>query len=250
MSKAMNLVGNVYGELTVLEFSHRTMNNGMAFYKCACTCGVSDYVVAHGSLRSGKQTHCPSKVHRERPYNFKHGMNDTKVYKSWCKIKERCLNINDSSYPSYGGIGITIAPELLDFSEFYKEVGDPPENTYKWSIDRLDNSKGYEKGNIAWANTFKQAQNKFKTVRNTSGVTGVHFFHSGKPEHSHYAVATWSEGDVENSRPRNKKFNCSKLGIMEAWYAANIYRKSTLLWLNTQGANYSTQHGTDRKETL
>lgn len=250
MSRAMNLVGNVYGDLTVLEFSHRTENNGMAFYKCSCTCGNTDYVVAHGRLRSGSQTRCNSKVHKRKPYNFKHGMKETKVYKSWCKIKERCLNKNDASYPAYGGAGISLANEFLDFLNFYEEVGDPPENSYKWSIDRLDNSKGYEKGNIAWADTFKQAQNKFKSCKNTSGATGVHSFHSGNENHSHYIVATWSEGDVENSRPRNKKFNCSELGIMEAWYAANLYRKNTLLWLNTQGASYSSQHGKDRKETL
>lgn len=35
----------------------------------------------------------------------KHGMIDTRIYKTWCDMKTRCLNKNYKRFDDYGGQG-------------------------------------------------------------------------------------------------------------------------------------------------
>jgi hypothetical protein len=52
-----------------------------------------------------------------------------------------------------------------DLPAFYKEIGDPP--TPYHSIDRIDNDKGYEPGNVQWL-TVKEQNTKRRPRRKTS----------------------------------------------------------------------------------
>lgn len=93
----------------------------------------------------------------------------TKEYKCWCVIKQRCLNPNCSRYDSYGGKGITICKEWENsFQCFIKDMGYPPNKNY--SIDRIDNTKGYCKENCRWATWEEQYKNRESTI-NYNGLT-------------------------------------------------------------------------------
>ena len=244
MTKQMNLVGNIYGDLTAISYSHKTESNGMSHYLCQCSCGKQK-VVSHGNLRSGHTTSCGCKQHRTGPENpqYIHGFSKNhKTYKSWCKIKERCYNPNDISYEGYGAKGIVMSETLkTDFLAFYSEVGEPPEKSPRWSVDRIDNALGYIEGNLRWADQWTQARNKGKSSANTSGVTGVKFYHSGNPNHSTYAVATWS--CPVQQKPMNRKFSVKKMGLLPAFKAAFEYREKIIAELNAQGAGYTENHG-------
>ena len=73
---------------------------------------------------------------------IKHGGYDTKLYKVWDSIKQRILNPNNKSYKNYGGRGITICPEWLEFASFKNWA---LSNGYKNNlvIDRINNGRGY-----------------------------------------------------------------------------------------------------------
>jgi len=106
--------------------------------------------------------------------NTKHGMRHTAEYDTWCKIKSRCLNPNNKDYEEYAGRGITISKKWInDFMAFYLHIGKKPEG--KYSIDRIDNDKGYIPGNVRWATDSEQQLNKRVQSRSKSGVTGVHW---------------------------------------------------------------------------
>lgn len=79
-------------------------------------------------------------------------------YRTWLRIKQRCLNPNNPKYEIYGGRGITICKEWReDYAAFLNYVGRKPKD--KDSIERIDNDKGYEPGNIKWATAKEQARN-------------------------------------------------------------------------------------------
>jgi hypothetical protein len=89
----------------------------------------------------------------------------------WEGIKRRCLDPRRSKYRIYGGRGITMAQEWVEsFFAFYKAVG--PRPTPKHQIDRIDNDKGYEPGNVRWA-TNKENNNNRGNLRlvTIEGVT-------------------------------------------------------------------------------
>ena len=54
----------------------------------------------------------------------KHGKAYDDVYSIWCGMKQRCLNQNHTGYKDYGGRGIKICEEWLDFNVFYNDMGD------------------------------------------------------------------------------------------------------------------------------
>ena len=90
---------------------------------------------------------------------FDSGDIKTAEYAIWNKIKGRCYNKKDPRYDSYGGRGIVVDESWLkSFHKFYMDVG--PRPSIKHSIDRIDNNRGYEPGNIRWATHTQQARNK------------------------------------------------------------------------------------------
>lgn len=104
-----------------------------------------------------------------------HGMCQTKVYKVWQGIIDRCNNPKNKDYLRYGGRGIKVCPAWLSFQSFFEDMGDIPPGK---SIDRINNDKGYSKDNCRWATRSEQQMNKQKPKNSSSEFRGV--FHEYK----------------------------------------------------------------------
>jgi hypothetical protein len=92
--------------------------------------------------------------------NQKSGKFRDKALQSWKNLRERCHNPNHMAYHNYGGRGITVG--FGSFLEFYCEVGDPP--TALHTIDRIDNNRGYEPGNVKWSSSKEQRRNSRQNI--------------------------------------------------------------------------------------
>ena len=82
-------------------------------------------------------------------------------YRCWSNIVQRCYNENHANFKDYGGRGITMSDEFRNSSALFCAYLDSlPGWAPGMTIDRIDNSKGYEVGNLRWATRSEQARNR------------------------------------------------------------------------------------------
>jgi len=170
-------IGEKFGLLTVIDNEDRYVTTGgysYLRYKCKCDCG-NEVMARKSNLKGSKVISCGC-VQRgtDGILHKRHNMYGTPIYQTWFAMKSRCSNTRDAFVCSvYKDRNITVCEKWLSFSGFFEEMGDSHIEGY--SIDRIDNDKGYFKDNCRWADKTTQAYNQRKQVTNTSGKTGVHW---------------------------------------------------------------------------
>lgn len=152
-----DITNNVYGNLKVIKRVDNDKYNN-AQWLCKCSCGKECVVLGY-HLRTGHTTSCGNRVHKKGIQNpcYRHGKRNTRLYKIYYNMKDRCYNVNNKKYNCYGKRGIKICDEWLsDFMNFYNWAID---NGYdeKLTIDRINNDGNYEPDNCRWLS--RQAQN-------------------------------------------------------------------------------------------
>lgn len=170
VEKYLSYVGQVFGRLQVTGvcpldrwkiYRRRNTTYYYPVMHVRCECGGSKDVLLT-SLKSGTTQSCGC-LNKERALaaNTTHGMSKTPEYKIWEGIKLRC-NPTTSKSSNYGKRGITISEEWSSFEKFYEDMGPRPSKLY--SIERLNNDKGYSKENCVWATRRQQQNNKRNTL--------------------------------------------------------------------------------------
>lgn len=108
---------------------------------------------------------------------------DHPEYFAWMQAKARCSDPNHQAFGDYGARGIRMCEEWrASFRAFFSYIG--PRPTSKHTLDRIDNSRGYEPGNVRWA-TWREQQNnrrsnkhvewrgERRTVAQWAAITGI-----------------------------------------------------------------------------
>jgi len=108
MTTPHNLVGRVFGRLTVIERDTRSVKSK---WHCLCECGNKKAVLQSNLV--GKRTLSCGCLQKERAIasNLTHNMTDTPEYKSWAAMVQRCTNPKNPSYADYGS-GCRLTPSL------------------------------------------------------------------------------------------------------------------------------------------
>lgn len=153
----IDIIGKQFGRLLVLNEAGK-IGPHLA-YLCKCACGATVPVRGH-LLRRGETTSCGCyRKDAMRESKTTHGMYGTATYRSWRAMLARCTDQSHAQFQDYGGRGITVPPEWMDFKNFFSAMGARPEGR---TLDRIDNDKGYGTGNCRWATRAEQARNKRK----------------------------------------------------------------------------------------
>lgn len=156
--KKLDLSEQTFGSLTVIK---RADGIGRSAWLCRCVCG-KEVRCTTGNLRQKRGTACRCKMRLGASRRMTtHGLARTSEYKTWTGIKTRCTNAKAKSFKAYGGRGITIADVWLSFETFISDMGPMPAPGY--TIERVDNERGYGPGNCRWATSAEQALNKRTT---------------------------------------------------------------------------------------
>lgn len=157
--KLIQMGGQKFGRLSVLRLVASTTSHGSRWL-CRCDCGVKVTVYGH-HLRQGRMKSCGCwHAEGKSPIHGHAGREtESREYQAWCRMIQRCENESSPDYKRYGGRGIRVySGWRRDFMAFYSHIGPRPSALY--SIDRKDNNRGYEPGNVRWATPKQQANNR------------------------------------------------------------------------------------------
>lgn len=146
------MINEKFERLTIIDFVEKNK------VKVLCDCG-NEKIVRYDYVVAGRTRSCGC-LRAELLSNRRttHGMTDTREYRIWCKMKERCNNEKDKNYPRYGGRGIKICSRWVNsFENFYTDMGDCGE---KGTIDRINTDGDYCKDNCRWLSIEDQQNNR------------------------------------------------------------------------------------------
>lgn len=176
MTLPMDLTGQIFGRLTVLsrDTDPQSGTRTRRRWICQCVCGQTRSIMAQ-SLRNGASQSCgclaAERLEEFRPvahrtHGAKVGGRTDPVYEAWTGMKNRCQNRNDPAWKNYGGRGLTVASEwVTSFEAFRDHIGERPPGKHPsgrplYTLDRIDNDRGYEPFNVRWATASEQAKNR------------------------------------------------------------------------------------------
>lgn len=201
MGRAKDITNQKFGRWTVIS-PNTERKSGAVYWNCVCDCGNTG-VIAGFSLRLGTSESCGC-YHKERVSETKttHGRTASPIYQVWSNMRRRCNDPNNPAYANYGGRGITVCERWnSSFENFLYDVGEPPNP--KDTIDRIDNSKGYEPGNVKWSTRQEQNQNKRNVIFYTM---------NGKTK----TIAEWAEQYGIKHPTLHRRLTVNKMSLEDA----------------------------------
>lgn len=184
MGRYIDLTGQRFGRLIVTgSVPNPSKTNRAKRWRCVCDCG--NCITTRGDgLRSGRTVSCGCYREEQRLKAVtKHGGHNTRLYTAWNNMLSRCVYKNAKNNKDYGGRGISVCEEWLEFENF-RDWAMANGYTDNLTIERKNVDGNYEPGNCTWVTAQEQMFNTRIPQDNKSGHKGVIY---SKKSHKWYA---------------------------------------------------------------
>jgi hypothetical protein len=157
--KAIDLTGLRFHRLTVVNRAPNAKNSSRTVrWNCICDCEITT-IVSSQALRNNKIKSCGCyRAELLTQGNVIHGMTGTPEFKTWEYMRRRVKLFSDYAQRGMDPTWMT------SFQSFYSHlmltIG--PHPGFGYSIDRVNNERGYFPDNVRWATMKEQANNRRK----------------------------------------------------------------------------------------
>jgi len=165
---------------------------------CRCACGT-EKVVRYTDLKSGGSKSCKKCANRDRMARellinrdvvlanlrrasdkaktmakSKYSSDEAAILAIIAGARDRCTNAKNAAFKNYGGRGIEFCFPNVEAATRWVigNLGPKPQGK---SIDRIDNDRGYEPGNLRWATREEQTRNRRACRGSAYGYRLTHF---------------------------------------------------------------------------
>lgn len=155
-------VGNVYNKLKIINLFKV---NYKLYATCECECGKIVDKICVRSLLTGNTKSCGC-YNKELTIqrNLKHGQKTRnkkadRLYSIWADMRRRCSNVNRKDAQNYALKNIKVCEEWNNYELFMNWA---LQNGYndELTLERIDNSKGYNPDNCKWIPKSEQSKNR------------------------------------------------------------------------------------------
>lgn len=152
--KANVQIGDTLGKFTILEEVNKKGENRR--FKCRCKCGVEKIMYLF-LLKKDKQISC--KIRQKGFLNKTKNLYKNNVTNTWNAMLNRCTKPSFIYYKNYGGRGIKVCNEWLDFKKFYSWA---EQNGFQkgLQLDRINNDDDYKPSNCRFVTRLENAKNR------------------------------------------------------------------------------------------
>jgi hypothetical protein len=154
ISNKTKIQGKRVNNLVVLEINSRDKHKNIKWL-CKCDCGKQT-IKTTAQLNRGVIS-CGCAISKAMKRRATHNKTNTRTYRIWAGMIQRCTNSKNHKYQRYGARGITVCDSWKKFSEFLNDMGECPNGM---QIDRINNDGNYTKENCQWADVITQARNR------------------------------------------------------------------------------------------
>ena len=163
--KIKDITNIKYGKLTAIKFIKKAGKRKKYYWLFRCECGKEECIIKE-TVTCGKKIMC-NNCAKEVVRNSKitHNMSNTRFYRIYRGILNRCKLETWSGYKKYGAVGIDICERWLKFKNFYDDMyisyldHSKKHGEKNTTIDRINGNENYSPKNCRWLDYERQANN-------------------------------------------------------------------------------------------
>lgn len=141
---------------------------------------------------------------RVDPLVAQYGPEAKRTLRAMAEAKQRCTNPNTEAYKNYGARGIEFRFASTRAAAEWVLANIGPRPTAGHSIDRIDNNRHYEPGNLRWATRTEQGQNKRAYKRVLVGER-IRRLQAERPDVTYETLRVWIKAGLTDEEIQERE---------------------------------------------